>query len=164
MTEIDHENRQPSSNSDASTNERRLDWLAEHRNRLNIATQETRFNILQKIIGHPKQLPTLKELDYFMLDVSSSTIRNHLETLVDAGLVARVTLPEDQRTRDNPHVFYGLTEEGRAALKDANLLKAEEVAQEATLSVDVPRDVKGYMQAPRPKWKPANVYDPETKD
>ncbi|ELY56534.1 putative transcriptional regulator [Natronococcus amylolyticus DSM 10524] len=76
-----------------------------------------RFKILQKIIGHPEHLPTLKELDYFMLDVNSSTIRNHLETLVDTSLVARVTLPEDQRTRDNPHVFYCLPKRGEQRWK-----------------------------------------------
>ena len=34
------------------------------RERLNVVTQETRFSLVQDILGHPAQLPTLKELDY----------------------------------------------------------------------------------------------------
>jgi len=163
MNEIEYEAHQSAPRPDEGVDEQsdqELDWLAKRRDRLNVATQETRFQILQKIIGHPKQLPTRKELDYFMRDVSMSTIRNHLDKLIEAGVVAQVELPDDQRTRDNPHVFYGLTEVGRDDLEDANLLLAEDLAQEATLSVEVPADVERYLQAPRPEWKPARPYEP----
>lgn len=163
MSEIEHENRRPDPHRNtASDDQPDLDWLAERRDRLNVATQETRFRILQKILGHPEQLPTLKELDYFLMGKSESTIRDHLETLSEAGVVTRVELPEERRTRDTPHVFYGLTEEGREALRATGLVETEDVLQEATLRTELRPDVKAYMDAPRPDWAVANPLERET--
>lgn len=136
-------------------------WIGERRERLNAATQETRFDILQNIISHPSQLPTLKELDFFLMGVSQSTIREHLETLIDAGVVARIELPEEEQTRDLPHVFYGLTEAGREDLKEIGFLEAEKTLQEVTMRTELRPDVKRYMTAPRPEWDPAKEFNPE---
>lgn len=138
-----------------------LDWIADRRERLNVATQQTRFDIVQNIIAHPSQLPTLKELEYFLEGVRKSTIRNHIDKLVDAGVIARVELPRDDRKRDLPHVFYGLTESGREDLAAIGLLETEDILQEATLRTQVPDDVEQYMTAPRPEWGPANKLDIE---
>jgi DNA-binding HxlR family transcriptional regulator len=62
------------------------------RERLNVVTQDTRFSLVQDILGHPSGLPTLKELDYVNPSRSQTTIRQHLQHLVDAGIVEKVEL------------------------------------------------------------------------
>ncbi len=136
--------------------DRSTEFVAERRELLNVITQETRFEIIQNIVGHPDQLPTLKELDYFIPGVSKSTIRNHLDQLLESGVVARVELPEDDRSRSLPHVFYGLTKEGREILESADLLRAEKSLQETTMNTRLTEDVERYYNAPRPDWGPAN--------
>ena len=140
---------------------RNVDWIAERRERLDVITQETRFDIVQNIVAHPFQLPSLKELDTFMGNVQKSTIRNHLDKLQEANVVAQVELPEDERARDLPHVFYGLTQSAYDDLEAVGLVDIENVLQEATLRTDIPQDVEAYMNAPRPEWGPANEYQSE---
>ena len=67
------------------------------RERLNVVTQETRFSLVQDILGHPSGLPTLKELDYVNPSKSQTTIRQHLQRLVDVGIIEEVLLPEDRQ-------------------------------------------------------------------
>jgi hypothetical protein len=53
------------SNSDTPRTISDLDSTVEtQRQRLNTVTQETRFVLIQNILSHPKQLPSLKELSY----------------------------------------------------------------------------------------------------
>ena len=65
------------------------------RERLNVVTQETRFSLIQDILGHPAQLPTLKELDYVNPGKSQTTIRQHLQELVNEGILEKASLPKD---------------------------------------------------------------------
>lgn len=95
------------------------------RQRLNTVTQETRFVLIQNILSRPKQLRSLKELSYVNPSKSQSTIREHLEILIEDGIVEERMLPDDRRQRDLPWRLYGLTEEGRALLSEAGLLRAE---------------------------------------
>jgi len=78
---------------------------------------------------------------------------------VGANIVAKVELDSDHRQRHLPHVFYGLTEEGREDLEAIGVLEAERILQETTVRTDIPVDVHEYMTAPRPDWGPANAYD-----
>lgn len=137
---------------------RDAELAGQRRELLNLVTQETRFEIIQNIVGHPAQLPTLKELDYFMPGVSKSTIRNHLERLVERGVVEQVELSKDERSRDLPHVFYGLTEIGREILETADLLRAEKSLQETTIKTQLTPGVEKYLNAPRPDWGPAHSF------
>jgi len=121
------------------------------RSRLNVVTQETRFSLLQDILGHPDGLPTLKELDYVNPSKSRTTIRQHLEELVDAGIVEEVLLPEDQRRNDRPYKFYGLSEEGRAFLEEHKLLRAEDTLREIYDRVEKTDEIERYESAPRPE-------------
>jgi len=101
------------STPDEATND--LDTVRE---RLNVVTQETRFSLVQDIIGHPSGLPTLKELDYVNPSRSQTTIRQHLDRLVAAGIVEEVELPADRRQNDLPYKFYGISEAGRRFLDE----------------------------------------------
>ncbi|WEL21956.1 helix-turn-helix domain-containing protein [Halorhabdus sp. BNX81] len=121
------------------------------RSRLNVVTQETRFSLLQDILGHPDGLPTLKELDYVNPSKSRTTIRQHLDALVDAGIVEEVLLPEDQRRNDRPYKFYGLSEEGRAFLEEHKLLRAEDTLREIYDRVEKTDEIERYESAPRPE-------------
>lgn len=121
------------------------------RERLSVVTQETRFAVLQDVLGHPEQLPTLKELDYVNPSKSDSTIREHLDALVDVGVVERVELPPERRSRDLPHVFYGITEDGRQFLDRHGLLRAEDSLQEAYDAVEKTDEIATYESAPRPE-------------
>jgi DNA-binding HxlR family transcriptional regulator len=121
------------------------------RERLNVVTQETRFSLVQDILGHPAGLPTLKELDYVNPSRSQTTIRQHLQRLVDAGIVEEVLLPEDRRQNDLPYKFYGLSEFGRQFLEEHKLLRAEETLQEIYDRVEKTPQIERYENAPRPE-------------
>ena len=121
------------------------------RERLNVVTQETRFSLLQDIIGHPSQLPTLKELDYVNPSKSQTTIRQHLQQLVDVGIVEEITLPKDRRRNDLPYKFYGISEDGRAFLDEHGLLRAEETLQAVYERVEKTEQIERYEAAPRPE-------------
>ncbi|ELZ28968.1 hypothetical protein C474_13739 [Halogeometricum pallidum JCM 14848] len=120
------------------------------RERLNVVTQETRFSLLQDILGHPSQLPTLKELDYVNPSKSQTTIRQHLQQLVEAGIVETLTLPKDRRRNNLPYKFYGISDDGRAFLDEHGLLRAEETLQSVYERVEKTDQIKRYETAPRP--------------
>jgi DNA-binding HxlR family transcriptional regulator len=119
------------------------------RERLNIVTQETGFSPIQDILGHPSGLLTLKDLDYVNPSRSQTTIRQHLQRPVDAGIVEKVELPEDRRQNDLPYTFYGLSEDGRRFLEDYKLLRAEETLREIYDRVENTTEIERYESAPR---------------
>jgi DNA-binding transcriptional ArsR family regulator len=121
------------------------------RERLNVVTQETRFSLVQDILGHPSGLPTLKELDYVNPSKSQTTIRQHLQQLVKAGIVEEVELPEDRRQNDLPYKFYGISEGGRQFLDDHKLLRAEETLRDIYDRVEKTTEIERYESAPRPE-------------
>ena len=121
------------------------------RERLTVVTQDTRFALLQDILGHPSGLATLKELDYVNPSKSRTTIRQHLQQLVDAGIVEEVLLPEDRRHNDLPYKFYGISESGRHFLDEHQLLRAQDTLREIYDNVEKPEDIKRYETALRPE-------------
>ncbi|WP_042661839.1 helix-turn-helix domain-containing protein [Haloferax sp. ATB1] len=134
-----------------STSDHTPSDLESVRERLNVVTQDTRFSLLQDILGHPAELPTLKELDYVNPSKSQTTIRQHLQQLVDAGIVEEVLLPEDRRQNDLPYKFYGIRESGRQFLEEHKLLRAQDTLQEIYDRVEKTDDIKRYETAPRPE-------------
>ena len=120
------------------------------RERLNVDTQETRFSLVQDILGHPSGLPTLKELDYVNPSKSQTTIRQHLQRLVEVDIVEKVELPEDRRQNDLPYTFYGLSEDGRRFLEDHKLLRAKETLRAIYDQVEKTAKIERYETAPRP--------------
>ena len=124
--------------------------IDDERKTLNVVTQETRFVLLQNILGHPQQLPSLKELSYVNPSKSDGTIYEHLRTLIDAGITVAHELPSDERSRDLPYKFYGLTDGGRDFLEEHGLLRAESTLQEAYEAVEKPERIEHYETAPRP--------------
>jgi len=131
--------------------EERTDDPATIRKRLHVVTQETRFSLIQDILGHPSGLPTLKELDYVNPSKSQTTIRQHLQQLIEAGIVEAVELPENRRQNDLPYKFYGISEDGRQFLEDHKLLRAQQTLREIYDRVEKTAEIERYESAPRPE-------------
>lgn len=117
---------------------------------LNTVTQETRYVLVQNILAHPKKAPSLKELDFVNPSKSKSTIRNHLDKLVEIGIVEEIKLPDEARKRDLPWKFYYLTEEAREFLEEHDLVRAEDTLQEMHEKLEKPDEIRKYEEAPRP--------------
>ena len=118
---------------------------------VHFVTQQTRFALINNILQHPDQLPSMYELEALNPSVSDATVYKHIQKLIDAGIVTEVALDDDQRRQGYPWKFYRLTEEGREFLDDHNLLAAEETLQQIydTIS-DKPEKMVKYENAPRP--------------
>lgn len=134
-----------------STSDRAPADLDRVREQLNVVTQETRFSLLQDILGHPTGLPTLLELDHVNPTKSRTTIRQHLSRLIEVGVVEEVTLPKDRRRNDRPYKFYGISGEGRAFLAEHKLLRAEDTLRAIYSRVEKTDEVRRYENAPRPE-------------
>jgi DNA-binding MarR family transcriptional regulator len=119
---------------------------------VHFVTQQTGFALINNILQHPDQLPSMYELEELTPSVSDATVDKHIQKLVDAGIVKQVALDDDQRRQGYPWKFYGLTAEGREFLEDHNLLAAEETLQQIydTIS-DKPEKMVKYEKAPRPE-------------
>ena len=111
-------------------------------------TDDPRVNVVYNIIGHPEQLPTFGELDYYLRDLSPGTIQSALRELIDMGAVVQI--------RGDEGTFYGLTAEYRDELEAAT--ETEHIAQEATLRTERPTRIEELMALKRPDWGPANAY------
>jgi hypothetical protein len=118
---------------------------------LHVITQETRFVLLQNIIGHPKQLPSVPELTFFNPDKNEGTIYQHLKRLINIGIVEIHTLPSDQREQDLPFKFYGISEEGEAFLDQYGVFESEETLHDIYARVDKSERMKRFESAPRPR-------------
>lgn len=118
---------------------------------IHFVTQKTRFALVNNILQHPEQLPSMYELEELNPSVSEATVYKHVQKLIDAGIVAEVALADDDRRQGYPWKFYGLTDAGRTFLEEHNLLRAEETLQRIyeTISDKSEKMIK-YENAPRP--------------
>lgn len=132
---------------------------------LHLVTMGTRYDLLQNIVGHPLGAPSLEELTYMSGRVNNkSTVLEHLEKLMDAGVVGKATLPEDQRERDLPRTFYYVTDEGLEFLQDHGLLRNVEVLRQIYRATEKPDKIKRFQSAPRPPSISGGNDDDENVD
>ena len=118
---------------------------------VHFVTQQTRFALINNVLQHPKQLPSMYELEKLNPSVSEATVYKHIQKLIDAGIVKEVALNDDQRRQGYPWKFYGLTEEGQEFLEEHNLLAAEETLQQIYETIsDKPEKMVKYENSPRP--------------
>ena len=117
-------------------------------------TQETRFTVLQFILGHPKHLPSRKELNHVIPQKAQSTINEALATLVDRGIVAEYSHEQNRETRGLPVIFYGLTEDGIETLETFNLLRGLPAMMALYEKFDLPEPIRRHQAAPRPELPP----------
>jgi predicted transcriptional regulator len=123
----------------------------ESRGLVHFVTRQTRFALVNNILQHPDQFPSMYELEELNPNVSEATVYKHIQKLIDAGIVTEVALDDDQRRQGYPWKFYGLTEAGREFLEDHSLLAAEETLQQIYETIsDKPEKMVKYENAPRP--------------
>ena len=127
-----------------------IDDLEVRREMLDIATQKTRFLLLQGIVSHPKQAPSLRELELVNPSHSRSNIHEHLEKLIQTGVVRRVVNKKTRDENDLPSKFYLLTEEGREILKTTGMFDAEDTLKKMYNSLQKTDEHERYEAAPRP--------------
>lgn len=123
----------------------------ETRELIHFVTQQTRFVLVNNILQHPEQLPSMYELEELNPSVSDATVYKHIQKLIDTSIVKEVALDDDRRRQGYPWKFYGLTEEGRDFLEEHNLLDAEETLQQIYETIsNKPKKMVKYENAPRP--------------
>lgn len=125
--------------------------IANRREKLNLITQVTRAKLIQNVLGHKWMMPSKRELDYYNPSKSSGTISEHLDKLIDAGILVRVIVPQGQRERDLPNTFFTLSSEGYSLLSSHSLFlpNCDEIREDHN-KVDKTEEIKRYEQARRP--------------
>jgi len=124
--------------------------FAEQQRLFKLLSQETRHLIIQELLGHPAHLMSLAELEY-MTGKSQAAIKDQLETLSDAGLLARYTYEPSQDKRDLPSLFYGFTERGVDVLHDYKYLRGLPVARALYENTRKTEKIERHESAPRPE-------------
>jgi DNA-binding HxlR family transcriptional regulator len=113
-------------------------------------TQKTRGRIIQDILGHPWKSPSFDEIDYMNPEVQDSTLRQHINGLIEKGLVKKVETPTDLRDNE-AYTFFTLTDKGREILEKYNLYVDEEKEiEEEYAQVDKPDYIQRKQKATRP--------------
>ena len=136
--------------------------VRERREVLQSVIQDTRFAIVQTILSHPEQLPSRREIAFANPNKSESTIREHIQDLQDKDIITEVTLADDQRSRDLPRKFYGVTTYGYKFLEDHRLISSEETLREVYKRTKKPDVIERYEEAPRPRQERlVDVYQTE---
>jgi hypothetical protein len=123
--------------------------LEEQRQIYDLLSQETRHLIVQLILGHPEHLPSLDELAY-MTSKNKAAIRDQLDVLVEAEILAIYDYPPNKDTRGLPWKFYGFTEYGTDILGDFNYLKGVPMARAVHQKTRKPEKIERHETAPRP--------------
>jgi len=93
---------------------------------------------------------SLAELEY-MTGKSQAAIKDQLETLIDAGILARYTYEPSEEKRDLPSQFYGFTARGVELLHDYKYLRGLPVARALYESTRKTEKIKRHESSPRPK-------------
>lgn len=135
----------PDSDGEAGSNNEAFDtWRA-----LQAATDKKRADIIADIAGHPKGTPSVEELDYMNPPLSDDSVRRHLKTLIEVGVVREHEFAPGDRLRDYPYKFYSLTEQARD-LFDRNGLFPESAWQRQYQSVEKTDRIREIETMPRP--------------
>jgi DNA-binding HxlR family transcriptional regulator len=124
--------------------------LDSRREMLDVATQKTRFTLVQGILSHPQELPSLRELELLNPSLSRTTIHEHLEKLISAGVVERVENAETMNNPNQPSKFYRLTEEGKDVLAGTGLSDAADTLKHYYDQIQKTEEHKRHEAAPRP--------------
>lgn len=134
----------------------------EQRRIFDLLSQETRHLIIQYILGHPKHLISLDELNY-MIPKSKAAISDQLNNLIEAGILDLYRYKPSEGKRDLPSKFYGLTENGVEILHEYNYLRGVPVARALYKNTRKSEKVERHENAPRPNL-PETVRDALSQD
>ena len=123
--------------------------FAEQQRLFKLLSQDTRHLIIQELLGHPDHLMSLAELEY-MTGKSQAAIKDQLETLTEAGILACYTYEPSEEKRDLPSKFYGFTERGVEILHDYKYLRGLPVARALYENTRKTEKIERHEAAPRP--------------
>jgi DNA-binding HxlR family transcriptional regulator len=122
------------------------EWTA-----LKAITQESRANIVSDLVGHPKGMPSMAELEYMNPSLCRSTITEHLDVLEEAGVVALAAFAPGQRPgRSLPYKFYHLTDQARRLFDRSNIFD-EGVWTDIYAQVNKSDEIERYEAITRPQ-------------
>ena len=124
--------------------------FAEQQRLFELLSQDTRHLVIQELLDHPTHLMSLAELEY-MTGKSQAAIKDQLETLIDADLLARYTYDPSEGTRDLPSQFYGFTERGVEILHEYKYLRGLPVARTLYENTRTTEKIEHHESAPRPE-------------
>ncbi|MEZ3116059.1 hypothetical protein RYH80_09050 [Halobaculum sp. MBLA0147] len=122
----------------------------EQRRVYDLLSQETRHLILQTVLGHPTNLPSLGELDH-LIPKSTGAIDDQLDRLAEADVLACYTYEPNADSRDLPSQFYGPTGRGVEILAEYNYLRGLPVARAVYRNTRKPDRIERHESAPRPE-------------
>lgn len=114
------------------------------------ATDKKRADILADIVGHPKGMPSVEELEYMNPSLSADAIRRHVQALLDVGVLQERAFDPGDRLRDYPYKFYELTDAARE-LFDRNGLFPEDAWQRQYEAVEKTARIRELESMPRPE-------------
>ncbi|PGF17186.1 hypothetical protein CP556_14385 [Natrinema sp. CBA1119] len=123
--------------------------FAEQQRLFKLLSQDTRHLIIQELLGHPAHLMSLAELEY-MTGKSQAAIKDQLERLSEAGILACYTYEPSEGKRDLPSQFYGFTERGVEILHDYKYLRGLPVARALYENTRKTEKIERHESAPRP--------------
>lgn len=112
-------------------------------------TQETRYHIIQAVLGHPTYLATLDELEY-LVPKNRSTIREHLDRLAEKQVMAKYTYRGEEAERNDPREFWGFTSYGITLLDEYSYLRYVPVLRALQENLYLTEKIERHQNAPRP--------------
>ncbi|UPW01882.1 ArsR family transcriptional regulator [Halorussus gelatinilyticus] len=121
----------------------------EQRRIFDLLSQETRHLIIQCVLGHPKHLMSLDELNY-MIPKSKAAISDQVDNLAQAGILDLYRHEPSKNKRDYPSKFYGLTEYGVEVLYEYNYLRGVPAARALYEKTRKSEKIERHQEAPRP--------------
>ncbi|MDQ2052714.1 hypothetical protein RBH26_19920 [Natronolimnohabitans sp. A-GB9] len=112
-------------------------------------TQETRYHIVQAILGHPAHLATLDELEY-LVPKNRSTIREHLDRLAEKHIIDKYVYDGDEAGQYDPREFWGPTSYGITLLDEYGYLRYVPVLRALQDNLHLTEKIERHRNAPRP--------------
>jgi len=112
-------------------------------------TQETRYHIIQAVLGHPQQLVTLDEFEY-LVPKNRSTIREHLDRLANKQVMAKYIYRGDGADPTDPRKFWGLTSYGISLLDEYGYLRYVAVLRALQENLYLTDKIERHQNALRP--------------
>lgn len=114
-----------------------------------LCTQGTRHALLIDMAAHPEQMPSFEELNRANPDRSKSTLSEHLEKLVEHGVVDKFVVPPGQRNRKSSHHFFSISKDGIVFLGHHQLLPDIPKLQAQYDNIDKPDEIEKLEAYPR---------------
>ncbi len=106
--------------------------------------------LLGDILGHPYELPTIREVAFLHEDRTQAELEQRLEVLIDRELVETVSFKHGPPRPELPELFVGITEFGRTVFSRRVPERVTDELKTTYAAVTKPDHIKQLERAPRP--------------